>query len=576
MRDLNEEETGQGLPEQEVLANDVGEPVGDGAKVRRSPWRAVTIFATAILSCVVTLLLVSPDRLKAALDGAWPTKITGILDTSSDGTSREPSIKTTSGGEQIRLAAATDANGTEFAAVEDVTQTFSVRDESVGGRQRRPSYLPEGASGYQTAGTVITIPEGQGRLLRLDEPAESVFIADAAIADLRVVSPDLVYVYGKLTGLTNLLAITAKTETRDGETTSEQQLTASVLLRIVRDSSAPNQARQELAPSAPVDITIFGKRPALQGRVRDVDEAVSVAEVAETYAPRDQPPINNTTLDGSNQINIRVRFAEISRNDLKSLGIDWNFAVNAGSFSLGIERTGATENPNLGINASAGNFDIGAFVEALRENGALTILAEPNLTAVTGETASFLAGGEVPVPVPAGQNAEVITVQYKPFGVSLDFTPTLVKRNRIGLRVKPEVSSISSVDTFSVQGFNLPSFRVSRAETVVEVASGQTFAIAGLFQREISRNIDKFPVLGDVPVLGALFKSERYTRNETELVILITPYLVEPVSDRRVATPLDRESPDAPWQASITSDPTDKGARLTDAEPAHTSGFILK
>ncbi len=205
------------------------------------------------------------------------------------------------------------------------------------------------------------------------------------------------------------------------------------------------------------------------------------------------------------------------------------------------------------------------------------MLAEPNLTAVTGETASFLAGGEVPIPVPSGNGNNSITVQYKPFGVSLAFTPTLVRDNRIALRVKPEVSSIAAVTDFAVQGFNLPSFTVRRAETVVEVASGQTFALAGLFQREVSRSIDKLPILGDVPVLGPLFRSERYKRNETELVILITPYLVTPVSDRRVATPLDRMDQNPSWQADVVGpDPTNKGAAYSNAGAQGSSGFILK
>jgi pilus assembly protein CpaC len=161
-------------------------------------------------------------------------------------------------------------------------------------------------------------------------------------------------------------------------------------------------------------------------------------------------------------------------------------------------------------------------------------------------------------------------VQYKPFGVALSFTPTLVKDNRIALRVAPEVSSITSFTDFAVQGFNFPIFKVSRTETTVEMASGQTFALAGLFQRDISKTLDKMPVLGDVPVLGPLFRSERYKRNETELVILITPYLVNPVRDHQLATPLDRVDPPP------GADPTDKGAAFRSGEADQTSGFIVK
>ena len=324
-----------------------------------------------------------------------------------------------------------------------------------------------------------------------------------------------------------------------------QDVSASALLRVVLDPRPDNEAREQFSPATPVDINIFGKRATMSGRMRNIDQAVDAANIVQSYSPPDQPPINKATLAGSNQINIRVRFAEVSRNDLKSFGIDWNVAAKGGSFGFELGKTGATQDPNLGLHASAGNFNIDLLIEALQANGALTILAEPNLTAVTGETASFLAGGEVPIPVPSGNGGDSITVQYKPFGVALSFTPTMVKDNRIAMRVKPEVSSIASNTDFAVKGFNLPSFTVRRAETTVEMASGQTFAMAGLFQREMSRNVDKVPVLGDVPVLGPLFRSERYQRNETELVILITPYLVNPVSDNSLATPLDRAGPSA-------------------------------
>jgi pilus assembly protein CpaC len=474
--------------------------------------------------------------------------------------------------------------GPRIAEVSDLAQV-SPRPDDVKIIPEKPpsdqSYLPEKdrdkARPGGSSGTEIFVPVSQGRLLRFDEPVESVFIADPSVADIRVVAPDIVYVYGKSAGRTNLLAVSSRPA--DGDT--GLKLTGSALLRVELDPGPAITAKEKLSPNTPADFSIFGKRAVIDGRFKTIDQAVDVANVAQTYTPRDQPPINSATLDGSNQINIRVRFAEISRQDLRNFGIDWNVAVTAGSFSLGLERSGATVNPNVSLGASIGNFDIDLLIEALQANGALTVLAEPNLTAVTGESASFLAGGEVPIPVPTGRAGDVntaISIAYKPFGVSLSFTPTLVKQNRIALKVKPEVSSITATTDFSVQGFNLPTFSVRRAETVVEVASGQTFALAGLFQREISRNVDKLPVLGDVPVLGPLFRSERYRRNETELVILITPYMVNPVSDRSLATPLDRLDQSPSWQADVVgaADPTSKGAVLTGVEAEKASGFIVK
>jgi len=190
---------------------------------------------------------------------------------------------------------------------------------------------------------------------------------------------------------------------------------------------------------------------------------------------------------------------------------------------------------------------VDALVGALQRNGMLTILAEPNLTAATGRPASFLAGGEIPIPIPIpGNQAGQITVQYKPFGVSLEFTPTLIGRNRIALRVRPEVSSLSKFGAVQANGIDLPSLMVRRAATTVEVASGQTFAIAGLFQRQMSLDYGQTPEIADLPVLGPLFRSARYRRDESELVILITPILVKPVRDRGLATPLDRPAPPPP------------------------------
>jgi pilus assembly protein CpaC len=363
------------------------------------------------------------------------------------------------------------------------------------------------------SGQLIELPVGHGRVLHLDEPAESVYMGDTTVADLRIVAPDVVYVYGRKIGTTNLIAISA-----------DQKVRATVAFRVVADPRSANMATRELQPTTHTTLKLFGNRVAAVGRTRSVEEALDVQNTAETFSPLDQPPINDTTILGSQQVNIRVRFAEVSRDDVQRLGI----GSSGGSIAFG-----------------GGGGEVDALVGALQRNGMLTILAEPNLTAATGRPASFLAGGEIPIPVP-GNQAGQITVQYKPFGVSLEFTPTLIRTNRIGLRVRPEVSSLSRVGAVKVAGIDLPSLMVRRADTTVEVASGQTFAIAGLFQRQMSLDYEGTPVLTELPVLGALFRSARYRRDETELVILITPYLVKPVRDRGLATPLDRPAPPPP------------------------------
>jgi pilus assembly protein CpaC len=375
---------------------------------------------------------------------------------------------------------------------------------------------------------------GQGRVLQLDEPAESVFVADTTIADLRIVAPDVVYVYGRRIGSTNLIAISAEHKQR-----------ANVAFRVVADPGFANKAARDLQPTTHTSLKLFGNRVGAVGRTGSVEEAVDVQNAADTFSPPEQPPINDTTINGSQQINIRVRFAEVSRDDVQRLGI----GPAGGGIAFG---------------GSGGEVD--ALVGAMQRNGMMTILAEPNLTASSGRPASFLAGGEIPIPTP-GNQAGQITVTYKPFGVSLEFTPTLIRTNRIALRVKPEVSSLSRVGAVKSNGIDLPSLMVRRADTTVEVASGQTFAIAGLFQRQMSLDFDRTPEISDLPILGTLFRSARYRRDETELVILITPVLVKPVRDRGLATPLDRPAPlPPPGPALVKARPL----------PEQNSGFVFK
>ena len=519
----------------------------------RSRWKPVLLWTGVLGLCLLGGTALFAPELTANLRGKLPARIVG-----NDG-------ETGSGVVHVSLEQKSQAR----IAQNVVTPSGGPHVETVSGRD--DDYLPKMHDQAVTEGTVITVPSGQGRLLRFDEPVESAFIADPAVADIRVVSSDLIYVYGKNLGLTNIIAVSARpTEEGRANGTQQEQVTASALLRVVADTRPPNEMRQQWAPSAPVALNFFGRRAAVTGHVANIDQAVDAANIAQTYSPKDQPPLNNTTLEGSNQINIRVRFAEAARNDLRSFGINWSVTSSNFSFSKVNVPLGTETGRGARIGGKIGAFDIEVLLDALQASGALSILAEPNLTAVTGETASFLAGGEVPIPVPTGNANNAITVQFKQFGVSLAFTPIMVKENRIALRVKPEVSSIAGVTDFGVQGFNLPSFTVRRAETTIEMASGQTFAMAGLFQRDITRNVDKMPILGDVPVLGQLFRSERYQRNETELVILITPYLVEPVSDKSLATPLDRAGD---WQADIVGDHTAKGVPI---ETGRKAGFIMK
>jgi len=256
--------------------------------------------------------------------------------------------------------------------------------------------------------------------------------------------------------------------------------------------------------------------------------------------------INRLQITSPNQVNVRVRIAEINKSVLRNLGINWDAAIQEGGFAFGMLTTfpvgfsnvfgGSTagQGGGAGQTVSAGPLDLTATMDLLAQEGLVSLLAEPNLTAVSGQTATFLAGGEFPVPV--SQDNNTITIEFRQFGVSLAFTPTILSANRISMRVRPEVSALSTNGAVNLPGPNnttltVPALTVRRAETTVELASGQTFAIAGLVQSQNQITANEVPGLGDIPVLGELFKSDQFQHNESELVLLATPYVVQPISN---------------------------------------------
>jgi pilus assembly protein CpaC len=240
-----------------------------------------------------------------------------------------------------------------------------------------------------------------------------------------------------------------------------------------------------------------------------------------------------------------VRVVEVSRDIIKAFGVNWAGAAQSGTFAFGLATGvgGITESTPIlqGLNKvlvgyHAGTTDLNTVIDALDSEGLVTVLAEPNLTAVSGAAASFLAGGEYPIPVPQGLGQ--VSVSYKKYGVSLGFVATITDGGRINLVVKPEVSQLSNVGAVTVSNITVPALTTRRAETTVDLASGQSFAIAGLMQNNVAHALQKFPGLGNVPIIGALFRSDRFERNETELVVIVTPYIVRP-SDHRLSVPTD-------------------------------------
>ena len=424
-----------------------------------------------------------------------------------------------------------------------------------------------------TAGAPLTVEVGKGELVRLDHPVNSVFVADPDVADVQVKSATLVYVFGKSGGETTLYAV--------GD---NDQVVLNRRVRVTYDVGRVEDAIHRMAPRSAVSVASIDDSLVLQGTVYSASEADDIRRVVAHFVPDPKQLINKMKVDAPNQIQLRVRVAEVDRNVIKELGINWESMFGTGNFVFGlatghnvlnavpstssaasalpffdvfntrtaVPNTSTLNNVNnLTAGFNAGSSNVNAVIDALDQNGLVTILAEPNLTALSGEPASFLAGGEFPVPVPQASNNGVsqITIEWKKFGVSLNFVSTIDANNRINIHVQPEVSQLSSQGAVTISDIQVPALTVRRAETTVDVASGQSFAIAGLLQNNVNQTIQKFPWLGDVPVLGALFRSNSFLRNESELVIIVTPYIVRPTATAaRLQTPVDGYIPSTDGQ----------------------------
>ncbi|WP_119420721.1 type II and III secretion system protein family protein [Desertibaculum subflavum] len=392
-----------------------------------------------------------------------------------------------------------------------------------------------------SGGNKLAIEVSRGQLIKLNRPAAAVFVADPAVAEVSVKSPTLVYVFGKKAGDTTLYAVDER-----------ERVLLDLRLLVTHDLTRLNEQLRQTVPDAEVSATSVQGGIVLQGLVPNAGQAEDVQRIAQRFLAKDEQIINRITLTDSNQINLRVRIVEVSRDLVKRIGFNID-ALTSGKFAFGIATGAATTvgafpgsaiaTRTAGVNNIVGTgrvlgVDLNTVIDAMETEGLATILAEPNLTAVSGETASFLAGGEFPIPVP--QDNTTITIQFKKFGVSLNFIPTILSGGRIALKVAPEVSQLSESGAIVLDGFSIPSLTTRRAETSVELASGQSLAIAGLIQNNMRTDAQKVPGLGDIPILGALFRSNGFRRNETELVIIVTPYLVRPVMPTaKLSTPVD-------------------------------------
>ena len=393
------------------------------------------------------------------------------------------------------------------------------------------------------AATDLVLEIRKGQLIRLPRPASAVFVADPEVADVQAHSPTLVYVFGRRSGTTTLYAVD-----------ENEQVLLSRNVVVEHHLSGLQEVIREIAPDSRIEVRSVDGGIILEGAVRDATKAQELREVAGRYLGENETLINRMAVTAPTQVNLRVRVAEVSREVTKLFGINWEGVFSPGDFLFGLATgraftsggglpflrpsdAGGVGNTFFG-NYSSGDVSVNGIVDALEREGLVNVLAEPNLTALSGETASFLAGGEFPVPV--GQDdSNNIEIQFKQFGVSLAFTPTVLNAGRISMRVRPEVSDLSDKGAIKLNDLVIPALSTRRAETTVELGSGQSFAIGGLISNSTRNNLDKVPGLGDVPVLGPLFRSTRFQRSESELVIIVTPYLVAPVGGARLATPRD-------------------------------------
>ena len=420
-----------------------------------------------------------------------------------------------------------------------------------------PPRALDAAVNVRPSGPPISLEIGKGTLIRLPRPAATVFVADPGIADVQVKSPALIYITAKAPGETVIYAVDDKDE-----------VLLSAPVRVNLDLSRLRESLRETIPGERVSAQSVEGRLVLSGTVSSAARAQKAEAMAASIlgANRAGNLVNDMSIATPNQVNLHVRIAEVQRSVLKQLGINWS--KFAGNFQFN------TLNPTTGLpnvigalvtNTVAGSLKLPGStdrltvtLDALAQEGLITTLAEPNLTAMNGQTASFLVGGEFPVPtnvtVATSGGVPTISVAYKPFGVRLEFTPTILDSHHLNLKVRPEVSELSSVGAVSIEGIVIPALTVRRAETTVELGSGESFALAGLLAHNTTQDMSKIPGLGDIPILGQLFRSNQFAKNESELVIIVTPYLVNPVATASLATPMDGYEAAHDYSQVITND----------------------
>jgi pilus assembly protein CpaC len=397
----------------------------------------------------------------------------------------------------------------------------------------------------------LALETGQNRLLLLSEPIGRVSVADPKIADLKVITPTQLLLTSRGVGATDLTLWNKKDEA------------LVIALLVTRNLDRLRSQLLEFFPTEKISVSAAGDLIVLSGEVSDVRVPERAAEVAQLHADK---IANLIHVVGNQQVQLEVKFAEVSRNGLRELGINIFHQDAGGRFVAGmtapsvpadlffnVPGTGTAARPPVQSPAVGGgfslffsglpNFPFSAILTALESSGLAKLLAEPTLVALSGQEAKFLVGGEFPIPMSAGLGT--VAVQWKKFGIILNFTPTVIADGALHLKLQTEVSDVDPARSVTVGGLSIPGLTSRQSETTVRLADGQSFAIAGLLSDRVRSNIQKIPFLGDLPILGVLFRSVSYQRDESELLVVVTAHLARPVSPHDAPPlPTDNEQND--------------------------------
>ena len=388
-----------------------------------------------------------------------------------------------------------------------------------------------------TASEPLIVPMNRAVVVESDTSFSEVSIANPGIADISTLSDKSIYVLGKTPGRTSMTLLSP-----------EGKLISNVEIHVSPDIAEFKERLKQILPGEPIEVRTANDGIVLSGTVSSAAKLDRALDLASRYAP--DRISNLMSVGGTQQVMLKVRFAEMQRSVSKSIssslagattngGIEtgqWLSGDNALSNAQSSLKTGTEGFARLG--GAVGGLEFAVLLEALESKGVVRTLAEPNLTALSGQEAKFLAGGEYPIPV--AQDDNTVTVEYKPFGVELNFTPTVVDGDSINLIINASVSSIDSSTTLKTGSLTINSFKRRETSTTVEMRDGESFAIAGMLQDDFRDLNGQVPFLGDLPILGALFRSAAYQRSQTELVIIVTPHLVTPTRGEALALPTDR------------------------------------